>query len=50
MSLALSIYLLEPLFQARNQSDLLESYRSEITQGVERGERAAWRLDADEGP
>jgi sortase A len=30
-SLALSIYLLEPLFQARRQSELLESYRSTVT-------------------
>jgi len=29
-SLALTVYLLEPLFQSRQQSELLESYRSEI--------------------
>lgn len=29
-SLALTVYLLEPLFQARDQSALLESYRSDV--------------------
>lgn len=29
-SLALTVYLLEPLFQSRQQSELLESYRSDI--------------------
>jgi sortase A len=30
-SLALTLYFLEPLFQARTQSELLESYRSSLT-------------------
>lgn len=33
-SLALTVYLLEPLFQANDQSDLLESYRADITRAA----------------
>jgi sortase A len=30
LTLAMTVYLLEPLFQSRNQSDLLESYRVDV--------------------